>query len=39
MAKSPSLADKIARSTAQYTIQEIAREIVEVVRPSGDPDL
>jgi hypothetical protein len=34
MAKSPSLADKIARSTAQYTIQEIAREIAEVVRPS-----
>jgi hypothetical protein len=38
MAKSPSLADKIARSTAQYTIQEIAREIADVVRPSDDAD-
>ncbi|WP_432986988.1 DUF1883 domain-containing protein [Dactylosporangium sp. CA-233914] len=33
MAQSPSLADKIARSTAQYTIQEIADEIASVVRP------
>ncbi len=33
MAQSPSLADKIARSTAQYTIGEIAREIAEVVNP------
>lgn len=30
---SPSLADKIARSTAQFTIDEIAAEIAEVVRP------
>lgn len=30
---SPSLADKIARSTAQFTIEEIAEEIAEVVRP------
>jgi hypothetical protein len=29
--QSPSLADKLARSTAQYTIEEIAREIAEVV--------
>jgi hypothetical protein len=33
MAQSPSLADKIARSTTQYTIDEIATEIAEVVRP------
>lgn len=32
MAESPPPADKIARSTAQCTIQEIAREIAEVVR-------
>jgi hypothetical protein len=35
-ARSPSLADKIARSTAQYTIEEIAREIADVVRPAVD---
>lgn len=33
MAQSPSLADKIARSTAQFTIHEIAKEIARVVRP------
>jgi hypothetical protein len=33
MAQSPSLADKIARSTAQFTIDEIAIEIASVVRP------
>jgi Domain of unknown function (DUF1883)/TIR domain len=33
VAHSPSLADKIARSTAQFTIEEIAQEIAEVVRP------
>ncbi|WP_245765469.1 toll/interleukin-1 receptor domain-containing protein [Nonomuraea jiangxiensis] len=33
MAQSPSLADKIARNTAQYTIEEIAKEIADVVRP------
>jgi hypothetical protein len=33
MEHSPSLADKIARSTAQFTIDEIAKEIAEVVRP------
>lgn len=33
MAQSPSLADTIARSTAQFTIKEIAREIAEVVLP------
>ncbi|MFI0448489.1 DUF1883 domain-containing protein [Actinomadura sp. 6N118] len=35
MAQSPSLVDKIARSTAQFTIEEIAREIAEVVRPGA----
>lgn len=35
-ARSPSLADKIARSTAQYTIEEIAHEIADVVRPAVD---
>lgn len=33
MEQSPPLADKIARSTAQFTIKEIAQEIAEVVRP------
>jgi hypothetical protein len=36
MAQSPSLADKIARSTAQFTIEEIATEIAGVVRPDLD---
>ena len=35
MAESPSLADRLARSTATYTIQEIAREIAEVIRTRG----
>lgn len=35
MAQSPSLVDKIARSTAQFTIKEIADESAAVVRP-GD---
>jgi hypothetical protein len=35
-AQSPSLADKIARNTAQYTIEEIAHEIADVVRPPVD---
>lgn len=34
--QSPSLADKIALRTADYTIEEIAAEITSVVRPSGD---
>ncbi|MGV9843779.1 DUF1883 domain-containing protein [Streptomyces fungicidicus] len=34
MAQSPSLADKLARSTAQYTVEEIAREIADVVGES-----
>ena len=38
-AHSPSLTDKIARSTAQYTIEEIAREIAGVVRPAVDSNL
>lgn len=39
-ARSPSLADKIARSTAQFTIEEIASEIAGVVRlaPIDDKD-
>jgi hypothetical protein len=35
MAQTPSLVDKIARSTAQFTIAEIAAEIADVVRPDG----
>jgi hypothetical protein len=34
IAASPSLADKIARSTAEFTIEEIAKEIAGVVRPA-----
>lgn len=37
VAQSPSLADKIARSTTQHTIDEIATEIAEVVRPDLVP--
>jgi hypothetical protein len=33
MAQSPSLADKLARSTSEYTIAEIAEEIARRVRP------
>ena len=36
MAQTPSLVDKIARSTAQYTIAEIAAEIASVVSPASD---
>jgi hypothetical protein len=32
MAQSPSLADKLARSTAQYTVEEIANEIASVIQ-------
>jgi hypothetical protein len=28
---SPSLADKVARSTSNYTVEEIANEIIEVI--------
>ena len=38
MAESPSLVDKIARSTAQYTIDEIAREIADVIQAGSDSD-
>jgi hypothetical protein len=31
---SPSLADKLARSTARHTVEEIAAEIIEVVKSS-----
>jgi TIR domain len=37
MAASPSLAGKIARSTADFTIEEIAAEIADVVRRYGWP--
>jgi hypothetical protein len=33
---SPYLADKIARSIGQYTIEEIALKIADVVRPTVD---
>lgn len=29
---SPSLADKVARSTATHTLEEIAKEIAELIR-------
>jgi hypothetical protein len=29
---SPSLADKLARSTATHTVEEIAAEIIEVIK-------
>ena len=32
-AQSPSLADKVARSTSEFTAQEIAEEIARRVRP------
>jgi hypothetical protein len=35
MTQSPSLVDKIARSTALSTVEEIADEIAAVVRPGG----
>lgn len=34
IARSPSLADKVARSTSDYTVQEIAEEIADVIRDS-----
>lgn len=36
IAYSPSLADKLARSTADVTIEDLANEIAGVVRPSED---
>ena len=33
---SPSLADKVARSTATHTVQEIAAEIAELLRSRGE---
>ena len=35
IAFSPSLADKLARSTATHTVVEIAKEIAELIRGSG----
>jgi hypothetical protein len=35
IAFSPSLADKLARSTATHTVEEIAREIAEVIQGTG----
>jgi hypothetical protein len=32
IAQSPSLADKVARNTADFTIEEIAREIADVIK-------
>ncbi len=32
---SPSLADKVARSTSDFTVEEIAQEIAEVIKSSG----
>jgi hypothetical protein len=34
MAHSPSLADKIARNTSDFTVEEISQEIAEVIRNS-----
>lgn len=34
IAQSPSLADKVARSTADFTVEEIAHEIADVIRKS-----
>lgn len=36
MAQSPSLADKVARSTSESTLEEIASEIVDIVRGATD---
>lgn len=33
VAFSPSLADKVARSTATHTVEEIAREIADLLQP------
>lgn len=35
IAKSPSLADKVARNTADVTIEELAAEIADVIQKSG----
>jgi hypothetical protein len=32
VAYSPSLADKVARSTATHTVEEIAKEIAELIK-------
>jgi hypothetical protein len=36
IAQSPSLADKVARSTGSCSVAEIAREIADVIRDSGE---
>lgn len=38
MAQSPSLADKVARSTTESTLEEIASVIAEVVTAATEPD-
>jgi hypothetical protein len=38
MGYSPSLADRLARSTATHTVEEIATEIVDVIRNPADDD-
>lgn len=35
---SPSIADKVARSTATHTVEEIAKEIAELLDNSGSPE-
>jgi hypothetical protein len=36
---SPSLADKVARSTATHTVEEIAKEIADLLaNPNGEDD-
>ena len=37
MAYSPSLTDKIARNTSDFTVDEIAQEIAEVILNSRGP--
>jgi TIR domain len=36
---SPSLADKVARSTATHTVEDIASEIDELIRGTGEPQV
>jgi hypothetical protein len=36
---SPSLADRVALRTSEYTIEDIATEIAAVIKPSDPEDL
>jgi hypothetical protein len=38
IAFSPSIADKLARSTATHTVEEIAEEIAQVIRGETDSE-